>query len=81
MNIRIENFPPGITVDEVREFLGTSEDIEDILLSDAGNSDNVIAMVKLSTGQTGATAIAEYIDGRFYGERRLSAQAMTMLSE
>ena len=81
MNIQIENFPPGITVDEVREFLGTSEDIEDILLSDAGNSDNVIAMVKLSTGQTGATAIAEYIDGRFYGERRLSAQAMTLLNE
>lgn len=81
MNIRIENFPPGITVDEVREFLGTSEDIEDVLLTDAGNSDNVIVVVKVSAGQTGATAIAEYIDGRFYGERRLSAQAMTLLNE
>ena len=45
MNIRIANFPPGTTVDEVREFLGASDDIEDILILDAGDSDDVIAMV------------------------------------
>ena len=81
MNIRIENFPPGITVDDVREFLGSSEDVESILLTDAGNSDDVVAVVKVSTGHTGAAAMAEYIDGRYFRDRRLSAQALTLLNE
>ena len=81
MNIRIENFPPGTTVEDVREFLGASDDIEDILLSDAGNSDNVIAVVKVRAGYTGAAAMAEFIDGRFYKERRLMAQTQTLLKE
>jgi hypothetical protein len=81
MNIRIENFPPGVTADEIREFLGDSDNIEEILLTDAGNSDDVIAIVKVKTGHTGATGMAEYIDGKFYRERRLSAQAMTLLNE
>ena len=41
----------------------------------------MIAVVKVSTGYTGAAAIADYIDGKFYKERRLSAQAMTLLKE
>lgn len=81
INIRIENFPPGVTVDEIREFLGDSDDIEDILLTDAGNRNDVIAMVKVKTGHTGATGMAEFIDGKFFRERRLSAQAMTHLNE
>jgi hypothetical protein len=81
MNIRIENLPPGVTVDEIREFLGASDDIEDILLSDAGNSDDVIAMVKVKAGRAGATGMAEFIDGKFFGERRLSAQVMSLLNE
>ncbi len=81
MYIRIVNFPPGITVDAVRDFLGESGDIENILLSDAGDSDDVIAMVKVNTSHTGATAMAEFIDGRFYQERRLSAQAMTLVND
>lgn len=81
MNIRIENFPPGVSVDEIREFLGDSDDIEEILLSDAGNSDDVIAVLKVKAGQTGATGMAEFIDGKFFRERRLSAQVMTLLNE
>jgi hypothetical protein len=81
MNIRIANFPPGTTVDEVREFLGASDDIEDILISDAGDSDNVIAMVKVTAGRAGAAGMAEFIDGKFFKERRLSAQVMTHLNE
>ena len=81
MNIRIENFPPGVTVDEIRDFLGDSDDIEEILLSDAGNSDDVIAVLKVKAGQAGATGMAEFIDGKFFKERRLSAQAMMHLNE
>jgi hypothetical protein len=81
MNIRIENFPPGVTVDEIREFLGDSDDIEDVLISDAGNSDDVIAVLKVKASQTGATGMAEFIDGKFFKERRLSAQVMTHLNE
>jgi hypothetical protein len=81
MNIRIENFPPGVTVDDIREFLGDSDDIEDILLTDAGNSDDIIAIVKVKAGQTGATGMAEFIDGKFFKERRLSAQVLTLLHE
>ena len=81
MNIRIANFPPGTTVEEVREFLGASDDIEDILISDAGNSDDVIAMVKVTTGRAGATGMAEFIDGKFFKEKRLSAQVMTHLKD
>ena len=81
MNIRIQNFPPGTSVEDVREFLGPSEGIEDVLLTDAGDSDNVIAVVKVNTGHTGAAAMAEFIDGRYFKERRLSAQALTLLEE
>lgn len=81
MNIRIENFPPGTTADEIKEFLGASDDIEDILVTDAGNSDDVIAMVKVTVGRAGASGIAEFIDGKFFKERRLSAQIMTLLNE
>ncbi len=81
MNIRIENFPPGVTVDEIREFLGDSDDIEDILISDAGDSDDVIAVLRVKACQTGATGMAEFIDGKFFKERRLSAQVMTHLKE
>ena len=81
MNIRIANFPPGTTADEIREFLGASDDIEEVLISDAGNSDDVIAMVKVTTGRAGATGMAEFIDGKFFGERRLSAQVMSLLNE
>ena len=70
MNIRIQNFPPDITVEAVRDFLGDFEGIEDILLP-----------ITLRCSQTGATAIADYIDGRFYQERRLSAQALTLLND
>jgi hypothetical protein len=80
-NIRIENFPAGVTVEEIREFLGASDDIEDILITDAGNSDDVVAMVKVKTGHTGATGMAEFIDGKFFRDRRLSAQAMTLLND
>jgi len=81
MNIRIENFPPGITQDDVREFLGASSEIENILLSDDGNADNVIAIIQVNTSHTGASAMAEFIDGRFFKDRRLSAQAMTLINE
>ena len=81
MFIRIENFPPGVTVDEIREFLGASDDIEDILITDAGNSDVVVAMLKVNTGHAGASGMAEFIDGKFFRERRLSAQLMTHLNE
>ncbi|MGD2053386.1 MAG: RNA-binding protein [Gammaproteobacteria bacterium] len=81
MNIRIQNLPPGVTVEELNEFLGESDDIEHIELNDEGNADNVIAIVKVNTGHTGATAMAEFIDGKFFRERRLSAQALTLLNE
>jgi len=81
MNIRIENFPPDVTVDEIREFLGASDDIEDILITDAGNNDEVIAMVKVTAGRAGASGMAEFIDGKFFKERRLSAQVMSLLNE
>ena len=81
MNIRIENFPPGVTVDEIREFLGASDDIEDILITEAGKSEDVIAMVKVKTGRAGASGMAEFIDGKFFKQRRLSAQVMALLNE
>lgn len=81
LNIRVENLPPGVTKEEFREFLGASDDIEDILLTDAGNSDDVIAMLKVTVSQAGAKGIAEFIDGRFFRQRRLSAQVMALLNE
>ena len=81
MNIRIQNLPPGITVEALSEFLGDSDDIEHIELSDAGNPDNVIAIVKVNTGHTGANAMAEFIDGKFLRDRRLSAQALALINE
>jgi hypothetical protein len=81
MNIRIQNLPPGTTVEQLSEFLDDSQDIEHIQLSDAGNPDNVIAIVKVNTGHTGANAMAEFIDGKFFRNRRLSAQAFSLLNE
>lgn len=81
MHISIDNLPPGVTVEELREFLGASDEIENIRLTDAGDADNVVAVVTVNTSQTGANAMAEFIDGRFYKERRVSARAMTLLKE
>lgn len=81
MYIRIENFPPGTTVEEISEFLGDSEEIEEILISEAGNKDNTIAVLKVSAGHTGASGMAEFIDGRFFRDRRLSAMAMNVMNE
>jgi len=81
MNIRIENFPPGVTVDEIREFLGASDEIEDVLITDDGNNDVVIAMLRVKASRAGATGMAEFIDGKFFKERRLSAQVMSLLNE
>jgi len=81
MNIRIQNLPPGTTVEDLSEFLGDSDDIEHIQLTDAGNHDNVIAIVRVSTSHTGANAMAEFIDGKFFRDRRLSAQAFALINE
>ena len=81
MNIRIQNFPPDITVEAIRDFLGACDEITEIILTDAGNSDDVVAVLKLSTSHTGAEGIAEFIDGRFYQDRRLSAQVLTLLND
>ena len=58
MYIRIENFPAGTTVEQIREFLGDSDEIEEVMVSNAGNEDNVIAMVKVKASQAGAGGIA-----------------------
>jgi RNA recognition motif-containing protein len=81
MHISIDNLPPGVTEEEVREFLGTSDEIESIRLTDAGNADNVVAVVTVSSSQTGANAIADFINGRFFKDRRVSAQALGLLKE
>ena len=81
MYIRIENFPAGTTVEQIREFLGDSDEIEEVIVSDAGNEDNVIAMVKVKVNQTGAGGMADFIDGRFFENRRLSAMAMNGMNE
>jgi hypothetical protein len=49
MNIRIQNFPPGICVDELAAFLGASNDIEHTESNDDGNADNVVAIVRINT--------------------------------
>jgi hypothetical protein len=81
MNILIENLPPDVTVEEIREFLGPSDDIEDILLTDGKNSDNVSATVHLNVERAGATGMAEFINGKFFKERRLTATVMSLLNE
>ena len=81
MYIRIENFPAGTTEQQIREFLGDSDEIEEVMVSDAGNEDNVIAMVRVKAGQTGAGGMADFIDGRFFENRRLSAIAMNVMNE
>ncbi len=81
MHISIDNFPPGTTVEDVREFLGSSDETENIRLTDAGNAENVVAVVAVISSQTGANAMAEFIDGRFFKERRLSAIALALLKE
>jgi len=68
----------GITIEEIREFIGVSEEIEDILLSDAGNAYNVLAVIKVNTSEAGVSAMAEFIDGQFFNldsavEHRFSA--------
>jgi hypothetical protein len=81
MNIRIQNLPPGVSVEERNDFLGDSDDIEHIELNDEGNADNVVAIIKVTTGHTGANAMAEFIDVKFFRATRLSAQALALINQ
>ncbi|NNJ97405.1 MAG: RNA-binding protein [Gammaproteobacteria bacterium] len=81
MNILIDNFPPDVTEEEVRELLGDNENIEDILLTDGENSKDVSVTVRVNIERAGATGMAEYINGKFFKDRRLSAQVMSLLNE
>ena len=81
MNILIENFPPDVTVEEIREFLGATDEIEDILLTDGKDSNDVSATIVVNVERAGATGMAGFINGKFFKERRLSATVMSLLNE
>ena len=81
MNILIENLPPDVTINEIREFLGPSDDIVSISLTDSENSNDVSATVQVSTERAGASGMADHINGRTFRERRLVATVMSLLNK
>ena len=79
VQIRINNLPPGVTEDDVKNLLGNLSEIETIRLTDAGNPENVVAWVEVNTSRVQADAIVKKLNGRQWKNRSLQAYAALYL--
>lgn len=79
VQIRVNNLPPGVTEDEVRNLFDNLDEIEAIRLTDAGNPENVVAWVEVKLSRVQADAIVEKLNGRRWKDRPLQVYAALYL--
>lgn len=81
MFMQIRNLPCGTTVDDVYGLFDKIDIINSIHISDSDVPGRVVAWVALNCSQTGANAISDVLDGRFFNGRHLSTYAALFLHQ
>jgi len=79
MFIQVLNLPCGTTTEEVRDLFCYMSIIDSIHVNDADVPEHVVAWVDLTCSQTGANAISELLDGRFFKGRHVSTYTALFL--
>ncbi|WP_027856208.1 RNA-binding protein [Marinobacterium jannaschii] len=75
MEIGIQNLPAQINQDAVRRLLHNDQRINRILLTDAGNSDRVLAWVRMDISRVEANRLIKRLSHSWYQDRHLQAYA------
>ena len=79
MFIQVLNLPVGTTIEDVTELFCRTSIIDSIHVHDAAVPEHVVAWVALRCSQTGANAISDLLDGRFFRGRHVSTYAALFL--
>jgi hypothetical protein len=79
MFIQVLNLPVGTTIEDVKELFCRTSIIDSIHVHDAPIPEHVVAWVALRCSQTGANAISDLLDGRFFKGRHVSTYAALFL--
>jgi len=79
MFIQVRNLPCGTTIEEVYDLFCGMSIIDSIHVTDSDVPEHVVAWVALQCSQTGANAISEVLDGRFFKGRHVSTYAALFL--
>ncbi len=75
MEIGIQNLPAQTAQEDVRQLLKNDQRIDRILLTDAGNSDRVLAWVKMDISRVEANRLAKRLSHSWFQDRHLQAYA------
>ncbi len=79
MFIQVNNLPCGTTIEEVYDLFCSMTIIDSIHVSDSDVPERVVAWVALRCSQTGANAISEELDGKFFKGRHVITYAALFL--
>ena len=79
MFIQVRNLPCGTTIEDVYDLFCSMSIIDSIHVRDAKIPEHVVAWVALDCSQTGANAISDVLDGRFFKGRHVSTYAALFL--
>ena len=79
MFIQVLNLPCGTTIEDIQDLFCSMSIIESIHVRDADVPEHVVAWVALSCSQTGANAISDLLDGKFFRGRHVSTYAALFL--
>lgn len=63
MKVRIANLPSNVTEDDLRELLGSSDELMEIEIFSDGDSDSPVAVIETDSDAAGE-GVARMIDGR-----------------
>jgi hypothetical protein len=75
MFIQVGNLPCGTTIDDIYDLFCSMSIIDSIHVCDSDAPEHVVAWVKLHCSQTGANAISDVLDGKFFKGRHVSTYA------
>ena len=79
MFIQVLNLPCGTTIDEVNDLFCSMNIIDSIHVHDADTPEHVVAWIALNCSQTGANAISDLLNGRYFKGRNVSAYTALFL--
>jgi hypothetical protein len=79
MFIQVRNLPCGTTIEDVYDLFCHMRIIDSIHVCDSAIPEHVVAWVALHCTQTGANAISDVLDGKFFRGRHVSTYAALFL--